>query len=82
MNMILHQLKRRIGNDETKLALKIAVASFVIFITILTLIISSSYIYQRNGEYRAFQSENQMIDNTQSLTGMIPPLPPDKLGNL
>lgn len=67
MNMILHQLKKLIGDDEKKLALKIAVASFVIFITILTLIISGSYIYQRNGEYREFQSENQILENRESL---------------
>jgi hypothetical protein len=61
MNMILHQLKKLIQGDEQRLAFKIAVASFVIFVTILTLIISASYIYQRNGEYREFQMENQII---------------------
>jgi two-component system, OmpR family, sensor histidine kinase CiaH len=61
MNMILHQLKRFIQDDEQKLALKIAVASFIIFVTILTLIISASYVYQRDNEYTEFQTENQII---------------------
>ncbi len=39
MNMISHLIEKYIDNDEQKLALKISIASFVIFITILTLII-------------------------------------------
>jgi signal transduction histidine kinase len=82
MNMILHQLKRLIGDDEKKLALKIAVASFVIFITILTLIISASYIYQRNNEYREFQSENQILESRESLPDITHQLPPNMTGGL
>ncbi len=80
MNMILHQLKKLIGDDEKKLALKIAVASFVIFITILTLIISGSYIYQRNGEYREFQSENQILENRESLSDITHQWVPNLIG--
>ncbi|MBC7498681.1 HAMP domain-containing histidine kinase [Candidatus Gracilibacteria bacterium] len=70
------------GNDEKKLALKIAVASFIIFITILTLIISASYIYQRNGEYREFQSENQILENRESIPDITHPLLLNMTGDL
>ncbi len=82
MNMILHQLKKLIGDDEKKLALKIAVASFAIFISILMLIISASYIYQRNAEYREFQSGNQILENRESLPDIVRSLPPNIPGGL
>ncbi len=70
------------GNDEKKLALKIAVASFVIFITILMLIISASYIYQRNSEYREFQSENQILENREWIPDITHPLLLNMTGDL
>ena len=71
MNMISHFIDKYIHDDEKKLAFKISVASFFIFITILALIIGASYIYQRNGAYREFLSENKFIENREVLPDMI-----------
>ncbi len=71
MNMIFHFLKKYIHDDEKKLALKISIASFFIFVTILALIIGASYIYQRNGAYREFVSENKFIENREILPDII-----------
>lgn len=69
--MISHLIEKYIDNDEQKLALKISIASFVIFITILTLIIWTSYVYQRNNEYRDFMSEKQFIDIRTVITPIM-----------
>lgn len=80
MNMISHLIKKYIYNDEQKLALKIAIASFFILFWILSMIIWSSYIYQRNSEYREFQAENQLIEDRDIFsenTGNISVAPPN-----
>lgn len=60
MNMISHLIDRYIQDDEKKLAFKISVASFLIFISILISIIGTSYIY----EYREMNRELRIESNT------------------
>ena len=71
MNMISHLIEKYIDDDEQKLALKISISSFVIFTTILTLIIWTSYVYQRNNEYHDFMTEKQFIDTRDVAPPMI-----------
>ena len=88
MNMISHMIEKYIHNDEKKLALKISLASSVIFFVILVLIIGSSYMYQRNATYREFMAENRIIQNRESLPEIgknipistITPIGPSKEG--
>ena len=86
--MISHMIEKYIHNDEKKLALKISLASSVIFFVILVLIIGSSYMYQRNATYREFMAENRIIQNRESLPEIgknipistITPIGPSKEG--
>ncbi len=71
MNLISRLLDRYIHNDEKELAFKISIASFVILITILIFIITTSYMYQRNGAYREFQNENIAIANREEMPEII-----------
>jgi hypothetical protein len=59
--MIHSLLKFFQKNAEQKLALKISLAAFVLFYTIILLIIMTSYLYQRNMSYRDFAREANMI---------------------
>ncbi len=70
MNLISHLIDSYIDDDEKKLAFKISIASFFIFITSLILIVFASYVYQRNTEYRDFVTENRFIENREILLDM------------
>lgn len=62
MNMIPRLIDRYIQDDEKKLAIKISIASFLIFISILVSIIGTSYIYEYREMNRELQNESNMID--------------------
>ena len=81
MNLISDILDRYTHHDdEKKLALSIALVSFFIFITILLLIISTSYVYQRNDAYRSFLNENKFIENREEIPEFIRIIPPNIAG--
>ena len=73
MNMIPNFLKKYIYNndDEKKLAIKISIASFLIFISILISIIGTSYIYEYREINRELRTESNMIDMNPGIREVI-----------
>lgn len=71
MNMISHLIDRYIQDDEKKLAFKISIASFLIFISILVSIIGTSYIYEYREMNRELRTESNMIDMNPGIREVI-----------
>lgn len=71
MNMIRNLINKYIHDDEQKLALKISMASFLIFITILISIIGTSYFYGYREMSRDLRTESNMMDINPGMIDMM-----------
>lgn len=65
IHTLRQSLIKRLQNtsDDTRLALKMSIISFVVLIVILTLIIGMSYIWQQERLYREFREEIRMFSD-------------------
>ena len=67
--MIPNQLKHL--SLEQKLALKITVISFVIFVLLIGTIITSSFLYLKTGMVRDFERETRIVPDFGFLQNII-----------
>ncbi len=71
MNMISHLINKYLQNDEQKLAFKISMATFLIFINILISIIWTSYFYGYREILKELKNESSMMDINPEIREMM-----------